>query len=265
MQRFQNNSHHHISIIGAGNVSWHLAQALKASGCIIHEIFSRSVSHAEMLASQLYETHGVSHLDFSESKAKIFIIAVSDDAIESVVSKLILPPNSILVHTSGSQPMSALMQEKTPHIGVFYPLQTFSKEKPVDFSQIPICLEAAQKEDLPILQQLAGSISRDVRIIGSSERAVLHVAAVFASNFANHLLGMAGHILAEHQIRLDILQPLLTETLQKAFEIGPQKAQTGPAVRGDVATINRHLELLKNKKDYAELYKLLSQHIIENT
>ena len=265
MHIFQKNYCHNISIIGAGNVGWHLAQALEAAGHIMHEIFSRNASHAQALANKLHKVSPISHLDFSKSKAKIFIIAVSDDAIGEVVSKLTLPPDALLVHTSGSQPMSSLTRGNTTHIGVFYPLQTFSKDKPIDFSSIPICLETAHPKDLELLQQLAGSISQDVRVMNSEERVVLHVAAVFACNFTNYLLGIAEKILDDHQIGLDVLQPLITETLQKALEIGPQKAQTGPAARGDTATIQRHLEFLKNHEDYAKIYDLFSRHIAENT
>ena len=256
---------HHLSFIGAGNVAWHLAQKFETAGHTVHEIYSRNIAKAKALANQLNLVEPVDRLNFQESKARIFFIAVSDDAIDEVVSKLTLPPDALLVHTSGSQPLSSLIQESTIHIGVFYPLQTFSKDKPIDFSHIPICLEAAHPKDLELLQQLAGGISQDVREINSQERAVLHVAAVFACNFTNYLLGIAEKILAEHQIELDILQPLITETLQKALEIGPRNAQTGPAVRGDTATLKQHLELLKNRKDDAEIYKLLSHYIAENT
>lgn len=258
-------SQHHLSFIGAGNVAWHLVQKFETAGHTVHEIYSRNIAKAKALANQLSLVEPVDRLNFQESKARIFFIAVSDDAIDEVVSKLTLPPDALLVHTSGSQPMSSLIQEGTTRVGVFYPLQTFSKGKPIDFSHIPICVEAAHPKDLDLLQQLAGSISQDVRVMNSEERVVLHVAAVFACNFTNYLLGIAEKILAEHQIGLDVLQPLITETLQKALEIGPQKAQTGPAARGDMATIQRHLEFLKNHEDYATIYDLFSRHIAENT
>lgn len=256
---------YHLSFIGAGNVAWHLAQKFEQEGHRVHEIYSRDLAKAQALTHQLRLAEPVDHLNFSTSKARLFIVAVTDDAIREVVSKLVLPPKTLLVHTSGSQPMASLTHRSTTHMGVFYPLQTFSKDKPIDFSHIPICLETAHWEDLEILQQLAASISQNVRVISSQERAVLHVAAVFACNFTNYLLGIAEKLLAEHQIGLDILQPLITETLQKALEIGPENAQTGPAARGDIATIQRHLEFLKNHEDYAEIYKLLSRHIAENT
>ncbi len=252
-----------FTFIGAGNVAWHLAQTLEKAGHRICEIYSRNVTHARALASQLNHAQPVTHLDFSASKAQIFIIAVSDDAIGEVASKLSLPSNALLVHTSGSQPMQVLFHEKINRVGVFYALQTFSKGKTVNFQHIPVCLETAYPEDLEILKHVAGSISVDVRVISSEERAVLHLAAVFACNFTNHLWGIAEKILSGHQINLDILHPLITETLAKAMEIGPQKAQTGPAIRGDAATIQRHLTMLKNNKAYSEIYELMSRHIRE--
>jgi predicted short-subunit dehydrogenase-like oxidoreductase (DUF2520 family) len=252
-----------ISFIGTGNVAWHLAQKLEAAGHQIHEIYSRKATHAQALAMQLKVAQPLTELDFSASKAKIFIIAVSDDAIGEVVSKLSLPPDALLVHTSGSQPLQSLSGGSTTHIGVFYPLQTFSKEKDIDFEHIPICLEAVYPEDLKILKQVAGSISQNVQEISSEKRAILHIAAVFACNFTNYLWGVAEKILGEQQISLDILQPLITETLEKAMEIGPQKAQTGPAIRGDAATMQRHLAMLKNHKVYTEIYELMSHHIRE--
>jgi predicted short-subunit dehydrogenase-like oxidoreductase (DUF2520 family) len=254
-----------LTLIGAGNVGWHLAQKLEAAGHSIHEIYSRKATHAQALTDKLRQAHPVTQLDFSESKAKIFIIVVPDDAIIEVVSKLSLPPYALLVHTSGSQPLHVLSGGSTTHIGVFYPLQTFSKEKHVNFQHIPICLESAYHEDLEILKQVAGSISQEVQEISAEHRAALHLAAVFASNFTNYLWGVAEKILGEQQISLDILLPLIAETLEKAMEIGPQKAQTGPAIRGDAATMQRHLTMLKNHKAYTEIYEMMSRRIAEST
>ena len=137
-----------LTFIGAGNVAWHLAQAFEVAGHTICEIYSRNAAHAQALADKLGQARPVSALDFSNSEARVFIIAVSDDAIGEVAQNLILPADALLVHTSGSQPMQVLLHEKTNRVGVLYPLQTFSKGKDIDFEQIPICLEANRYTDL---------------------------------------------------------------------------------------------------------------------
>ncbi len=255
---------YHISFIGAGNLAWHLAQALETAGHTVLEIYSRNPVHAQALASKLSQARAVAIPEFSKSKAQVIFLAVPDDAIGELAQQVQLPANSILVHTSGSQPLQSLSQAHTNRIGVFYPLQTFTKGKSIDFQQIPICIEAAQQKDLEILKGLAESISRDVQEVNSDERAVLHVAAVFACNFTNHLWSIAEKILSGKKIHLDILQPLVSETLEKAWKTGPEKAQTGPAKRGDNATLHCHLAFLeKDYPEYTEIYKRLSSSIAE--
>jgi len=258
------NNHFYTSIIGAGNLAWHLTQALETAGHTVLEIYSQNPVHAKALADKLSQARAVDHLDFSKGKAQVIFLAVPDDAIGEVAQQAQLPANSIIVHTSGSQPLQALSQAHTNRIGVFYPLQTFTKGKSIDFQHIPICIEAAQQKDLEILKELAEGISRNVQEINSDERAVLHIAAVFACNFTNHLWSVAEKLLSTEKIPLDILHPLVYETLEKAWKTGPEKAQTGPAKRGDNVTIKRHLAFLeKDYPEYAEIYKRLSSSIAE--
>ncbi len=254
-----------ISIIGAGRLAWHLAPALENAGHAVQEVYSRRHAEARKLARRLYQANVLDQPDFSESISKIFIITVADDAIQTVASRLLLPAHeTIVVHTSGSQPLEALAGANTPFTGVFYPLQTFTKEKEVDFSQIPICLESDHSDVLKTLTKLARSISPTVKLVNSRERLLLHIAAVFACNFTNHLLGMAETLLDRKQLDFSLLKPLITETIHKSLSLGPQRSQTGPAARGDLVTLEKHMDYLKGfDHDYAEIYKLITQHILD--
>jgi len=260
------NSFDKIVMVGAGNVAWHLAPALEAAGCAVSQVYSRSEEKAAELVSHLYQAEVQTQLDFSGSSAELFILAVSDDAIAEVAQQIKLPAEAVVVHTSGGQSLEVLAKAPTEQIGVFYPLQTFSKPRPVDFRDIPICLESDDNEVLHRLTKLARSISRQVKLINSEERARLHVAAVLANNFTNHLLQMAEQLLHDHQLDFALLHPLIEETVAKALEIGPAQSQTGPARRHDEKTINHHLKYLRMYDPaYAKVYKALTQHIQSTT
>lgn len=260
------HTQYRISIIGAGRVAWHLAPALESAGHVIQEVYSRRYREAKKLANRLYQANALDELDFSGSSSEIFILAVADDAIRTVASHLLLPEHdTIVLHTSGSQPLEALAGTQSPFTGVLYPLQTFTKDKEVNFSKIPVCLEADDESVLKLLIRLAKSISAEVRLINSQERAILHIAAVFSCNFTNHLLQIAETLTESHHINFSLLKPLITETISKSLAIGPQQAQTGPAIRGDLATLEKHVDFLKNyDQDYAEIYKIITQHILDS-
>ena len=251
-------------IIGAGNVAWHLAPALEDAGLVIESIYSRQRQRAQALADRLYGTEVREHLDFSDSEATLFILAVSDDAIEEVAQQLVLPEEATVVHTSGSQPLRILQKASTPYTGVFYPLQTFSRPRLPDFRTVPICLESDDSEVLVRLTKLAKKVSGHVALVNSAERQVLHVTAVFANNFVNHLLRMAETLAEEHQLDFSLLHPLIEETVVKALEVSPALAQTGPAARSDETTIKRHTKQLRAfDPGYAKVYRVLTQHIQE--
>ena len=252
-----------ISFIGSGNLAWHLAPALDNTGYSVREVYSREPKNAKALVGKLYEGEVKKDLDFSTSKSSIFIIAVSDDVIESVVQEIVLPENAVLVHTSGSQPLSLLDYAATENSGVFYPLQTFSKNKKVDFKDIPIFIESESREVEKLLTEMAKAISRKVVRIDSRQRKALHVAAVFASNFTNHMLRISKDILSEYKLDSDLLKPLIAETITKALAIGPEEAQTGPARRGDLELLDNHYAFLEEDEEVAEIYKLVSQHILD--
>ncbi|GGX15330.1 Rossmann-like and DUF2520 domain-containing protein [Aquimarina muelleri] len=229
-----------VVILGAGNVAKHLYSAFFHQKHIeIIQCYNRK--NLQLHPDQKKETI-IKDIRLLKD-ADIYVLAVSDDAIEKVSS--IFPfKNKLVVHTSGSSPMGIINNKNKK--GVFYPLQTFSKDKIVNFTTIPICIEAENQIDLEILRKLASSLSNKVYTISSEQRSILHVSAVFVNNFTNYLFSIGSDICNEHRVPFEILHPLIQETAQKAIKMDPSNAQTGPAIRKDVNTIERHLEILTN-------------------
>ena len=205
-----------VAIIGSGNVAWHLARALEDSGHFITDIYSRRLAHAQKLAARLYDTQVTNSLDLSKSDAEIFLVAVSDDAMEKLAAALKIPPYAIVAHTSGSVSLD-LLAKYHDNSGIFYPLQTFSKGISIDLKQVPICIEAVHAAAAKVLFKLAESISNEVYSVNSEDRRILHVAAVFACNFSNHMLSIAQDILEDHDLDFELLQPLIVETVKQGF------------------------------------------------
>jgi predicted short-subunit dehydrogenase-like oxidoreductase (DUF2520 family) len=249
-----------LSIIGAGNVAWHLAQNLEDKNYTIAEVYSRNINNATLLCQKLSSAKATDKLNFSKSKAKIFILSIADAAFEAVLEQIKLPNAAILIHTSGSQSLEVL-EKAASQIAVFYPLQTFSKTKKVDFAEIPFCLEADSEQTLTSVHELAKDLSDKIYHLTSEQRSKIHVAAVFACNFSNHVLAIADDILTKNKLDFEILKPLLRETLEKALSIPPKEAQTGPAKRGDSNTIKKHLNFLENEASYQEIYQLITKSI----
>lgn len=250
-----------VSFIGAGNVAWHLAQALEYAGHVVQEVYSRNLMHAQQLAAKLYHAVPTNSLDFSKSKANVFIIAISDDGLAGVNEQIILPEGSIIVHTSGTMPVETLVGR--PNSGVFYPLQTFSKIKKVDVQCVPFCIEATNETTEDVLIALAQSISNTVYLISSAERKILHIAAVFACNFTNHLLALAKEIVDREELEFDLLKPLIQETFHKALAANdPVSVQTGPAARNDQKVIQSQQDYLTPFPDEQKIYKMLTESII---
>lgn len=252
-----------VSLIGSGNLAWHLAPALDNAGYPIAEVYSRHAEHAGKLVGKLYDARLRSTLDFSDSPSRLFVIAVSDDVIPEVARELILPDDALLVHTSGSQPLNVLKDAATPRTGVFYPLQTFTKNRRADFGEVPIFVESGDRATERVIMDMAKAISRKVFCISSSQRQALHVAAVFASNFTNHMITLSHDLLEDHKLDFEWLKPLLAETINKSLSLGPETAQTGPARRGDLEILDRHVEFLQSDEAVAEIYRVISQHILD--
>lgn len=246
-----------VVLIGSGNVAQHLIVAFSQSDDVeLVQVFSRKKEELTHLLPNEKIT-----ADFSTLKqAAVYIIAVSDNAIAAVSEKIPFE-NSLVVHTSGSMPLEILDQKNRR--GVFYPLQTFTKNKAVNFKEIPICLESENETDFLILEQLAKCISTTSYPISSEQRKALHVAAVFVCNFVNHLYEIGSSICVENQLPFSILHPLIQETANKIRTLSPTEAQTGPAKRNDTQTINAHLAFLTDDNQ-KEIYKLLTKSIIDH-
>lgn len=249
-----------IVIAGAGRVAWHLGKRLKSKGLGIAQVLSRTEEHARGLAESL-------NAGWTSDPAQVIpdaewiILAVRDDVIETVAKSLSeYAPDALVTHTSGGTSGNVLAPYFKRH-GVFYPLQSFSLEHTPVWSKIPFCVDAAQHDDLLFLKKAAKTIGNLVYRVTDKQRTFLHVAAVFANNFSNHCFAIAEKILDEQDLPFELLHPLMEETLAKALQDSPARMQTGPALRGDMATLQRHLDLLKEHGDWEQLYRKMSQDI----
>lgn len=249
-----------IVIAGAGRIAWHLGKRLKAKGLSVAQVLSRTAAHAESLAQTL-QTRWTD--DWSEvlPDADWLLLAVRDDAIADVAASLApYLPDTLVTHTSGGTP-GTVLKPYFNRFGVFYPLQSFSFERSPVWSKIPFCVDAQQEEDVLFLKRIAKTIGNLVYRVNDEQRATLHVAAVFANNFANHCFAIAEKLLAGKDLPFELLHPLMEETLAKVLQESPARMQTGPAIRGDAETIRRHLDLLNDHARWKELYEKLSASI----
>jgi predicted short-subunit dehydrogenase-like oxidoreductase (DUF2520 family) len=245
-----------VTILGYGNVGSHLVKAFTGSACAkISQVYSRS-------AVSLNKKHdGIDYISSLSDLTQVdcYIIAVPDDLIQDISEKIPFT-NRLVVHTSGSVLMDVLDTKNRK--GVFYPLQTFSKDTEVSFHKIPICVEAVQAKDLGLLKKLGAAISENVTEISSQERNKMHVAAVFVNNFVNHLYHISEEIMNEHGLDFELLKPLISETAAKIEMRSPREVQTGPAKRDDQQTIARHLNQLTDNRQ-KDIYTLLTKAIVE--
>jgi predicted short-subunit dehydrogenase-like oxidoreductase (DUF2520 family) len=253
-----------IAIIGTGNLAWHLAPALENAGHTITEVYSRDLHRAKKITERLYVTEAKDDLDFSDSQAEIFIIAVSDHAIPDIADSIILPEGSILVHTSGTVSLQILDYSSASYTGILYPLQSFSKSRNIDFEEVPFLVESDDQTTLHKLRILANSLSSNHYLVKTKDRKALHIAAVFASNFTNHMLLISEEIMRRQGLDYEMLKPLIIEQISKALEMGAKAAQTGPAIRGDIDTLDLHFQFLNYNEQVAEIYKIISQDIIDS-
>lgn len=233
-----------VAIVGTGNMSHHLNKVITNAN---------DTSVVQIINSRKKIQENTANIP------DIYIIAVSDDAINTVAKQL-KNTKSLVVHTSGSISIDSLPMNIRR--GVFYPLQTFSKQSEVNFKKVPICLEVEKHDDMILLKKLANALSDFVYEISSEQRKSIHLAAVFVNNFTNHLYHIANEICDENQVPFKILKPLITETAQKIESLSPIEVQTGPAKRNDNETIKKHLNQLKNK-EYKKLYTVLTKSIQE--
>lgn len=248
-----------VVLLGSGNVATHLGLALKAAGHDILQVWSRVNDHASELAEKLSARPVSGELQSLSNAGDIYIMAVSDEVIPVLASRFPFK-DKLLVHTSGTTDMAAL-SEGSLSAGVLYPLQTFSKQKKVNFRNIPVAIEGSSAGITGVLHSLAESISDNVFFLDSQKRLMLHMAAVFACNFSNHLYTIAEEILAKQGLGFDLIRPLIAETAEKVQSFSPSEVQTGPAVRNDEITVHKHLEALKDAAELRHIYEILSQSI----
>lgn len=241
-----------IVIIGSGNVAYHLAKAFVLNTIPLAQIFGRNEKELSKISEEL-------KIPFSTEKlqdADLYLICVSDNSVEGV-SKMISNKNCLVAHTSGSLPKEILSGEYRR--ASFYPLQTFSKSKSLDYSKIPFFIETENEEDRQTLFNMASKISENVMESTHEKRKYIHLTAVFACNFVNHLFSRAKEISDSQEIPFDYFLPLIDETVQKIHEIDPKDAQTGPAVRNDKRILELHEQLLKDES--LKIYKIMNLSI----
>ncbi|MBR5324827.1 MAG: DUF2520 domain-containing protein [Muribaculaceae bacterium] len=249
-----------VAIIGSGNVATHLAKAIFNAGVDVKYVYSPTLENSSVLASKVNAV-AVDSISEIDRDIDLLIISIKDDAIKDVVEDL-KEFNSIVVHTSGGINIDVFdgVAEKC---GVLYPLQTFSKNRDLDFPKIPLFIEACNNDILSEIKEFSKRLSSNVIEADSSRRKIMHVAAVFACNFVNHCYDIASQILEKEGISFDVLLPLIEETTKKISEITPHEAQTGPARRGDSDVMNAHLQQI-DSASMKEIYTLLSKSITDS-
>lgn len=249
-----------VTLIGAGNLATQLGKSLKKAGVIISQVYSRTEDSARTLG-ELLEAEWLTDIKALRDEADIYIFSVKDSVLCELISEVCKSRgDKLFLHTAGSMPMSCF-EGKALHYGVFYPMQTFSKTKDVDFERIPVFIESNSVETEDVIRSLANKLTQRVIRLSSADRKYLHLAAVWACNFTNYCYTVASDILGEHGIPFDVMLPLINETTEKIQKISPKEAQTGPAVRGDRNVMSKQLELMNGKEDLQELYKMLSKGI----
>lgn len=247
-------------LIGSGNLATQISQAIVKAGNSILQVYSRTESSAKELADKLNATF-TTFPDEVRSDGDIYIVALKDSAIGEVLPSINFQ-NKLVFHCSGSLPLW-ILESYSSNIGVLYPLQTFSKYREIDFTKVPVFIEANSTKNEAVLLHIGRQISNSVTLLNSEKRKSLHIAAVFACNFVNHFYAISAEILNEKGIHFDVLKPLIQETAAKVMEMEPAEAQTGPAVRFDKNIIAAHLKELEKKRNLAELYNSISKSIFE--
>jgi predicted short-subunit dehydrogenase-like oxidoreductase (DUF2520 family) len=249
-----------IVFIGAGNLATNLAKALYQNGFRIVQVYSRTKEAACALA-QAVEAGYTTELSEVSKNARLYIVSLKDDAFVTLLPEIVAgKEDALLVHTAGSIPMN-VWEGKTSRYGVFYPMQTFSKQREVDFRVVPFFIESNSSEDTELLKAIASVLSEKVYEATSEQRRSLHLAAVFTCNFTNHMYALAAELLKKYDLPFNAMLPLIDETARKVHELEPKQAQTGPAVRYDENVINKHLEMLAGEPEMQELYRLVSESI----
>jgi len=247
-----------LVLIGSGRVASQMANAFIHAGISIRAVYSRTPAHAAVLAKSL-AVPAVTSLAEIPTDADAYIFAVSDSALPEMLAKM-PAVNGVLMHTSGTVGLD-VFPDRFEKTAVFYPLQTFSKEKPADFEQIPLLIESKKPAVFSAIKALAQKLSNKVLEANSEQRKQIHLSAVFVSNFPNLLFYIAQQLLQEKGLDFNVLKPLIAETAHKLDYLSPAQAQTGPALRRDEAVLQAHQEMLGNHPEWEKIYTLLSEEI----
>ena len=250
-----------VALFGAGRVASQLGPALAAAGHHVAFVWSRTAPAAAALAARLPGAQALTALAAPLPPADVYLLAVPDAAVAPLLATVAWPAGALVAHLAGSLPLAVFAGLPAVRGGVFYPLQTFSPGRAIDWPAVPLCIEAADPAAEATLLHLAGSLSRQVLRLDSARRRQLHVAAVFANNFTNHLLGIADALLAEARLPAALLAPLVRETVDKALHHPPFAVQTGPAARRDAATLAAHHAALAAHPAWRALYEQLTASI----
>lgn len=246
-----------IVLIGAGKVASSLGMALKAYGCDIVQVYSRTENSAVCLAQKLNSsfTTDIKNLQ----KADIYFVCLTDDSLSSLSSAITEGrEDSLFIHTAGSVNINVF---QSPRRGVMWPLQTFSKDKIVDFSHVPLFIEASSDGDLQIVKELAASLSDRVYSLSSEERKYIHLSAVFCNNFSNHCYAIAESLLKDCGVPFDVMLPIIEEATKKIYSLSPKDCQSGPASRNDENTMSSHIKMLEKYPEYLDVYRVMSDSI----
>lgn len=246
-----------IVFVGAGNLATRLSLAMQRVGMQIGQVYSHTAESAGQLAGRL-GCPWTTDLSALQPDADLYVFSLKDTVLEEVIAG-VKPNNGLWIHTAGSMPMT-VFEGHASRYGVLYPLQTFSKGREVNFDVIPLFLEANTDKEGAYLKNIATALSENVRFLSSEKRRHLHLAAVFACNFTNHIYTLAYKLLEKEEIPAEVLLPLIDETVAKIHTMSPAAAQTGPAICYDENVINKHLAMLDDP-DMKAIYQLLSRSI----
>lgn len=250
-----------IVIIGSGNIATHLAKSFVNQGHDIVEVYSKTSANAKTLADAVYAYTFTTTFESLNLKADLYLIAVADSAITDVIDELPDSIEGLVIHTSGATPLDILAKFKA--YGVIYPPQSINKNIETDLSKIPFGIEGNTKEVQDILFNFMQALAPKTFICNSKQRLALHISAVLVNNFPNALYQIANDILQKENLKFDLIKPIILETAQKVQTHLPELVQTGPAIRNDLNTIDKHLQFLSYSKELSEIYQILTDFIIK--
>ena len=249
-----------IALIGAGNVATHLGMALSKAGFNVLQVYSHTLASAQVLGEKMMIPF-TNKIEGITKEADLYLVAIKDAALQAFIPDLVKGrQHAFFVHTAGSMPRD-IWKEYALHYGVLYPMQTFSKQREIDFTTVPFFVEASSREELLTLKRIGLALGSNFYEVSSEQRKRLHLAAVFACNFANHMYALSARILEKEGIPFEVMESLIDETSKKIHELSPVEAQTGPAVRYDTNVMDRQLSLLADEPEMQDIYRKVSDSI----